>query len=196
MKSSQLIIIESLTLDDEAHDRFEGHIIANILKLGGIKTTYFYIRTKRELKNIIKRISKDESTPKYLHISCHGLSNGIQLTFDQVNIQELPEILSPLKSNKRAFFSACEVVNMDTAKILLNKNNSCISILGPSGSPEFDRAAIFWSSFYHIVMKSQNTTMGNYAIKRISKQLSTLYTIPIAIFIKRKDGSIGCEKFK
>jgi hypothetical protein len=41
----KVFIIESLEFDDEEKGRYEGGILSDILRLSGIETQYFYIRT-------------------------------------------------------------------------------------------------------------------------------------------------------
>ena len=50
--------------------RFEGKLISKMLALGGKECRYFYVRTKRELSEVLKLFSK--SGYRYLHLSCHG----------------------------------------------------------------------------------------------------------------------------
>ena len=84
----ELFIIESLTLDDEADGRQEGEILSRMLRLAGkTKTKYFYIRTKRELEEIIDLF--DESKYRYLHISCHANDSEMGTTFDDVFFSSL-----------------------------------------------------------------------------------------------------------
>ena len=45
MSKSSVFIIESLTFEDENKERFEGKFLSHILKLSGIETKYYYIRT-------------------------------------------------------------------------------------------------------------------------------------------------------
>jgi len=52
MSRPEVFIIESLTLDDERHDRYEGQIISRILALSGKSCEYYYIRTTRELSSV------------------------------------------------------------------------------------------------------------------------------------------------
>jgi len=65
-----VFIIESLSLQDERHDRFEGRILNHILMLARKDVRYAYIRTTKELRAMLKEF--DQSRMRYLHISCHG----------------------------------------------------------------------------------------------------------------------------
>ena len=49
----EVFIIESLQLEDEKENLYEGQIISQILHLSGRETQYYYIRTRRELEEIL-----------------------------------------------------------------------------------------------------------------------------------------------
>ena len=65
-----VFIIESLRFEDEKKELFEGRMISQILRLNDKKSEYYYIRTKRELKEVLDIFY--DSKFRYLHISCHG----------------------------------------------------------------------------------------------------------------------------
>jgi hypothetical protein len=50
----EVFIVESLTFEDEREERFEGQIIKRILGLSGKTCEYYYIRTRRELEEVLK----------------------------------------------------------------------------------------------------------------------------------------------
>jgi hypothetical protein len=55
---SEFFIIEALNLDDEKADAFEGHRIKRMLDLSGKNCEYIYIRTERELHEILKEFER------------------------------------------------------------------------------------------------------------------------------------------
>lgn len=141
----ELFIIESLTLDDEKAKRQEGDIISRMLHLAGkTGTQYYYIRTVRELDEMIDLF--DDSHYRYLHISCHADKSGMATTFDDVPYAVLGEMLRPCLSNRRVFVSACQMASIRLAKELL-PDTGCNSLIGPKQSIAFDNAAAFWVSF-------------------------------------------------
>lgn len=87
----QVFIIESLRLDDEEHERFEGRILKQILRLSGKDSSYYYIRTRRELERIAKLFGK--SGFRYLHLSCHGNPDTMATTFDRLSFVEVGDHL-------------------------------------------------------------------------------------------------------
>ena len=48
-----VFIIESLSLEDEKKGFFEGRALKRILNFSNKKVSYYYIRTKKELEEII-----------------------------------------------------------------------------------------------------------------------------------------------
>jgi hypothetical protein len=151
----ELFIIESLRLDDEEQGSQEGEILARMLRLSGKeKTKYFYIRTERELDEIIDLF--DESRYRYLHISCHADRKGMATTFDNISHVELGRKLESCLEGRRVFVSACEMANETLAGALLKKTG-CYSLIGPAKEIGFDDAAAFWISFYHLMFKIQWT---------------------------------------
>jgi len=76
-----LYIIESLRFEDEARRR-EGKILKDILRLADHRVHYVYIRTKRELEEVLYKFQDSES--RYLHLSSHGNEENIELTLDRV----------------------------------------------------------------------------------------------------------------
>ncbi len=86
----EVFIVESLSLDDEKEDRFEGDVLCKVLRLSGKEPIYRYIRTKRELAEFADEF--DECEYRYLHFSMHADLNGVQLTFDHLSYHELCEV--------------------------------------------------------------------------------------------------------
>lgn len=152
----KVFIIESLEFDDEEKGRYEGSILSDILRLSGIQTQYFYIRTSKELNEVLGIFQK--SGYRYLHISCHGGENSIWTTLDEITYDELGLILKDKLEKKRLFLSACSVVNKDLAKEIIPRTK-CYSIIGPARDIGFNDAAIMWASFYHLMFKENSTSM-------------------------------------
>src|SRR5438105_1555508 len=144
MNKPQVFIIESLTLTDERADLFEGRILEQILALSGKECCYYYVRTKRELKEIIKEFSASGSA--------HANATGIATTFDRLSFAELGDILRPFLKRRRVFFSACKMAKKPLAVQLLSRSE-CYSVMGPSKNVAFADAALLWSSFYHLMFR-------------------------------------------
>ncbi len=163
-----LYIIESLEFEDEFCNRLEGKILRDILALSGKRTEYIYIRTKKELKTALKQFYATQN--RYLHISCHGNPKSVCLTLDEIGLEEFCELARPKLSNRRLFFSACEVVNEELASILL-PDSDCYSLIGPRDKIDFDDAVLMWASFYHLMFRDDTDAMKGgkirWALRRI-----------------------------
>ncbi len=73
-----VFIIESMDLKNEREGKLPGYALKTILDLSDIPNDYYYIRTKAELKRIIKEFKKSDFF--FLHISCHGDEKGLEFT--------------------------------------------------------------------------------------------------------------------
>lgn len=176
----ELFIIESLGLDDEDSKSQEGEILSQMLKLSGKeKTKYFYIRTERELDEIVDLF--DESNYRYLHISCHANGKEMATTFDPVSYAKLGQMLAPCVKGRRVFVSACEMAN-DTLAGALLKNTGCYSLIGPAEAIRFGDAAAFWTTFYHLMFKLNHGAMKHRNLEFYVDELSDLFGEPINYF--------------
>ncbi|TVO93205.1 hypothetical protein [Shewanella algae] len=191
MSKPNVFIIESLDFEDEKSDRFEGKVLSQILKLNGIESEYYYIRTKQELDEIIDKF--DESDYRYLHISCHGSPDSLETTLDSVSFEELNTMLSPCLDKKRVFISACEMVNTDLAGALIG-DSECFSVIGPSEPVSFSDATIFWSSFYHLMFNNNENAMKRKEIKQILEKITDLFNVKVNYYSKSK--SLGIKEVK
>ena len=178
----ELFIIESLTLDDEKAERQEGDIISRMLQLAGkTGTRYYYIRTARELEEMIDLF--DDSHYRYLHISCHANESGMATIFDEVSYADLGKMLKPCLTNRRVFVSACQMASGDLAKELW-PGSGCYSLIGPKKSIAFADAAAFWVSFYHLMFKTNEVRMTGKDLHKRITELSALYKEPINYLLK------------
>src|SRR6202795_4461765 len=105
MRKPELFIVESLKLEDEREKLYEGRIISEILSLSGKTCEYYYIRTKRELNQILKTFSA--SKYRYLHLSCHGNANSMATTLDSIPFSELGPLIGPSLDRRWLFGWAC-----------------------------------------------------------------------------------------
>jgi hypothetical protein len=167
-------------MDDEEGGIHEGEILSRMLKLSGKKKTkYFYIRTERELDEIIDLF--DESEYRYLHISCHANGKGMATTFDSIPYVELGRKLAPCLKNRRVFVSACQMAN-DTLAAALLKDTGCNSLVGPTKAIRFDDAAAFWVAIYHLMFKHNDNAMKHAQVELYVNELSRLFGEPISYF--------------
>ncbi len=187
----RVFIVESLNLSDEKKDRFEGNHLSKILRLSGSEPEYMYLRTRRELEEVVDLFKDSEY--RYLHISCHGNKSGIGLTFDNLTFEELGELFAPVLNKKRVFFSSCSVMNERCAAALLNKTG-CLSVIGPSTSIYFDRATIFWSSFYHLMLRDEASSMKREQLQKTTIALKNLFDVHMRYFTTSQSSVNGYKK--
>jgi hypothetical protein len=187
----RLFIVESLRFSDEKADLFEGKILSQILALSGSQSQYVYLRTKKELEEIIDEF--DESGYRYLHLSCHGTKTGIDLTLDGISFHELGKMLSPCLEGKRVFFSSCKVMNERLASALLKKTG-CYSVIGPSKSIDFDRAAIYWASLYHLMLRGGAKSMKRVDLEGRAASLQRVFGVQMRYFSTSKSAENGFKE--
>jgi hypothetical protein len=175
----QVFIIESLRLSDERKEWFEGRILQHILRLNGKESAYFYIRTRRELAKIALEFGK--SRFRYLHLSCHGDPEGMATTFDDVTFQDLGRILRPHLGGRRVFLSACEMATRSLATQLL-KGSGCYSMIGPTEQVQFSDAALLWSSFYHLMFRTNEDVMQRKWLLAHLRSTANLFRVRMKYF--------------
>ncbi len=193
MPKKGVFIIESVTFEEEEENQLEGEFISQILHLSNIPSKYYFIRTEKELVEILKIF--DKSNYRYLHISSHGNSTSLDLALDDIKFKRLAEILNPYLDYKRLFISACSTVNESLAKQIF-KNKKCYSVIGPKKDIYFSDAAIFWASFYHLILEDDKMRYNNLQSK-ISK-LSKLYKVPMNYYRKssKEEKGFKLERFR
>lgn len=190
MSKPSVFIIESLSFNDEKNERFEGKFLSHILKLGGIETEYYYIRTKKELKETLNIFY--DSKYRYLHISCHGDKKSFALTLDEISYEEFGDLLEAHLYKKRLFLSACSATNRHLAKIVIPKSN-CNSIIGPAADIEFNDAAIIWAAFYHLIFKANGKSMKRADILPILRKLVKTFDVGMNYYSVSKQKISGVK---
>lgn len=186
-----LFIIESLTQDDEKHERFEGRILERILSLSGKSSTYCYIRTRRELEEFADQFGR--SGFRYLHISCHANAEEMATTFDTISFKELGTILRPHLKGRRVFLSACEMATNALSRELIT-GSGCYSVIGPSEAVRFSDAALLWSSFYHLAFKTNDSVMQRKWMLAHLRSTAQLFGVRLKYFsASRKRGIRATE---
>jgi hypothetical protein len=186
----EVFIVESLAIEDEKHERYEGKVISQILALGGKTCEYYYIRTKRELTRILDLF--DESKYRYLHLSCHGNENGkmMHTTLDTIPFTELGPILRPHLRGRRLFVSACSMTNAALAKKLM-PDSGCTSILGPNENISFKDAAILWASLYHVLLSSGAPSISQDVLEAKAQEVANMYRVHLTCIARAREMEQG-----
>ena len=180
----EVFIIESLKLCDEKKKWFEGKILADMLNLSNKKCIYYYIRTKKEFIKILNKFYKTDY--RYLHISCHANKNEMETTFDDIPFSKLGDILKDFGKNRRIFLSACSMANISLANEIIPKTR-CYSVLGPSMKIDFDDAAVFWTSFYHLMFKHNPKVMKREMLLSNAEKIAKMLGIKLDYFGRGKN---------
>ncbi|WP_206245712.1 hypothetical protein [Novosphingobium terrae] len=176
MKKPTVCIVESLGFLEEQSHR-EGEIISRTMNLSGKPSAYVCIRTLNELKAIAQEFGN--SKHRYFHLSCHGVRDddgqnvGVALTTRYVSNEELADILAPHMDGRRLFLSSCLAGRGDFPRLLLERSK-CHSVLAPMNEIGFDDAAVFWTSFYHLMFKADKTRMVNSVLEETVKKCALL----------------------
>lgn len=185
MARANVFIIESLRFVDEENDAFEGRFLSQILHLSGKESIYYYVRTKKELKEVLKRFHKSDY--RYLHLSCHGNEEEIRTTIDPISFSEFSQLAKPYLKDKRLFISACSAVNHKLADAVI-RSCQCFSIIGPANKVPFGDAAIIWASFYHLVFREDAMRMRRADIMTTLKSIAKTFVVPMNyVYINKKD---------
>ena len=180
---ASVFLLESNSLSDEKIGDSEGDVLSKILHLSRVNTEYYYFRTKRELKKLLNEFQK--STFRYLHIACHGDSNGMATTFDELSFLELANLLEPFLHRRRVFFSACGMTNTSLARQVFSKSD-CLSIMGPADNIYFGDAAVFWASFYTVMLSDEGSSMSHDRIVTNARILANAFSINLNYFGRKQ----------
>ncbi|GAA0298010.1 hypothetical protein GCM10009087_04780 [Sphingomonas oligophenolica] len=160
----KLFIIESLDVEDEAHHR-EGEIISSVLRMTGHEPIYRYVRTKAELSHFVKEFRR--SRYRWLHLSVHGNHDLIALTLDRLNAEQFAAIVGPaLADGRRLFLSTCKAATVELAAGIFRRGG-CLSVAGPVNSIRFGDSAIFWATFYHLMLKQKGRRMLGTKVEKV-----------------------------
>lgn len=142
----QVFIIESLSIQNEIDNRYDGKIVRDILRISGLQPAYYYVRTKREFKEAVSLFVK--SKYRYLHLSMHGYENGLELTAERLSNDALSKILKDKLKNRRLFLSACRVGSGFLPNLLQTNNRGAYSILSALDDIPFSTSCALWCSLY------------------------------------------------
>lgn len=185
---AEVFIIESLSFADERADRFEGQIVKRILALSGKRCEYYYIRTERELRRVLKLFTK--SGYRYLHLSCHANRSTMATTLDNISFPALSSIIGPHLANRRLFLSACSMTNELLAKHLMPESR-CFSILGPDQDIAFADATILWASLYHVMFAADTASMKGMLLRSKAQEVSNMYRVHLRFFTRDESKANG-----
>lgn len=174
-----VFIIESMDSENESKGKLDGYVLKLMLDLCDIPNQYYYLRTKIELENIILEFEKSEF--QFLHISCHGSESKLFLTYESLTFEELGNMLGYYLYAKRLFLSACKLAIFEFAEQFIPKYN-CYSVVGTPTNIDYDKAAIFWSSFYYLMYSTNEERMIQGEILQALINASKLFDMTLNYF--------------
>ena len=151
-----VFIIESMDLGNERKGNLDGFVLKTILDLCDIPNDYYYIRTILELEIVIEKFK--ETDFGFLHIACHGNEEGLSLCFEDIIFEELELLIGKHLKYRRLFLSACKVARFELAKYFIPKYH-VYSVIGSPDNIDYDKAAVFWSSFYYLMYSNDKDQM-------------------------------------
>jgi hypothetical protein len=179
-----VFIIESMDTVSESNGKLDGRTLKAILDLCDIPNQYRYIRTKLEFEKIIEEF--EDSSYRFLHLSCHADNKGIELTYEDVDFDELDLMLGHALHHRRLFLSACKVAAFELAEHFIPKYH-CFSVIGTPDEIDYDRAAIFWSSFYYLMYFNDPKQMVQADILPTLLKVSDTFNVNLNYFSIIKD---------
>lgn len=171
-----VFIIESMDLDNEKDKKLDGFALKTILDLCDIPNEYFYIRTKLELQKTIELFSN--SNFGFLHLACHGNEEGLGLTYEYIYFEELEKIIGKHLYHRRLFLSACKTARFELAQHFIPKHH-CYSVIGSPNDIDYDKAAVFWSSFYFLMHEVNKINMPQSDLWPILKNVTKLFNLKL-----------------
>lgn len=188
-------IIESLNLEDENEERFEGKFLYNYLKILGKEPKYYYIRSRRELVHVSDIFRK--TGYRYLYLSCHGNEKAVCTTFDDIMFEDFASIFNKKLEHRRLFVSGCSVGKLEFAKYLFNKNGGMYSLTAPKNVVRFTQTLPFWTSFYYLMESIDSGSMRAPSIYPSLQLCANMFDIDINHFYKNTahGGNVTCKEF-
>ena len=181
-----VFIIESMDIENERNKKLDGFVLKTILDLCDIPNEYFYIRTKLELKKTIELFSK--SGFGFLHLACHGNEKGLGLTYEYIRFEKLELLIGKHLYHKRLFLSACQAARFELAQYFIPKHH-CYSVIGSPNDIDYDKAAVFWSSFYFLMYEVNKVHMPQTDLLPILKNVTKSFNLKLNYYSIIKNSS-------
>lgn len=175
----EVFIIESLSNKDEAAKRYEGLILAEMLRLSGKNPKYIYFQSPEELPHIIGLFR--QSRYRYLHISAHASDDEIATTNRNLSYKQFAKYFEGHLALRRVFMSACQIGNESFLKEMSAKNPGMHSIVAPAEDIQFNHAAAIWSMFYISMFTENGRAMKAIDIRKKFDAIKQL--LPVDFFI-------------
>lgn len=177
MSIPEVFIIESLSVEDQIFENYEGRILYEALKLQNKKPIYYYLKTEGELAKVPEAFEK--SGYRYLHCSCHGDMERLFLTTGSVTYERFSTVFKDKLAKKRLFMSACMTGNDAFSEAVFANNPELISITAPQNKPFIQDLSVFWAAMYNRLNFINNKSINGKALRYILNELSRLFGVDI-----------------
>ena len=99
----EMFIIESLYKEDLEEGRLEGDLISKILRMGGRRPEYYFVKSREQLVARFEQFATSQY--RYLHLSCHGSANSFHFYFGSMNFEQFTALVRNKLANRRIFVS-------------------------------------------------------------------------------------------
>lgn len=191
MSKFGVFIIESL----RQNDYLDGLTLRDILDLSDIEVEYEDVQNEECLIEALEKFNT--SNFRYLHLSCHANSTGIEIGGIEITNERLSNIIGNTLTKKRLFMSACQGSNIDIASKIISKNKA-YSLIGTPEDLRFDKSVLFWPTFYHVINEIDSSKMGFVSIKQILIKCVNLLNITIDFysFIRKDKNKMRVTKLR
>jgi hypothetical protein len=144
----------------------------------------------------IAPVERARKEPHPLHLSCHGNRKSVGFTLSELDVEELASQLGDFLDDRRFFLSSCEAVSERLAKQLFRHAPNCYSMVGPAREVSFQSAAIYWASFYHLLLSGEKAGMNRRRLTDAVERLSALFEVPVNCFFPSTFRSRGFTKIR
>lgn len=171
----EVFIIESLNVEDEIRERYEGRALRDSLRITGQRPAYYYVRTRDEMIQAVELFR--HSSYRFLHISVHGSNKSIFTTLDEISNADFSEMCAGKLKNRRVFFSACKVGSGTLNLLLQRSNKGMYSIAAPLDKITFGPACAFWNAFYTKMLIDNPLGMKIEQLKTVLSLLCSFFNI-------------------
>lgn len=174
-----VFIIESIDYENEQAENLDGYSLHSMLSLCGIESRYHFIRTKKELKFLMKEF--DKSNYAFLHLACHGNEEELSLALDDIPFSELGKIIGESMYRRRLFLSACMASRFELAEQLIPRFH-CLSVIGTPNEIHIDQAAVFWSTFYYLMYQDDTVSMPQKLLMPTIVKMTNMFGMKLNYF--------------
>jgi len=171
----EVFIIESINVEDEIRERYEGRALRDSLRITGQRPAYYYVRTKDEMSQTLELFR--HSSYRFLHFSVHGSNNSIFTTLDEISNADFSKMCTDKLKNRRVFFAACKVGGGTLNFLLQGTNKGMYSIAAPLDKITFGTACAFWNAFYTKILNDNPFGMKADQLKIVLSLLCSFFEV-------------------